>query len=250
MRLQRSASCAALRRCGARAHSTAAAAAPTAPPAAAAGPLTTDENLALRKRFLAPSQKMHYDGSEAGPLHLTRGRGAYLYDTDGAAHLDCVNNVAHVGHCHPRVVAAATRQLETLNTNSRYVHDNIARLAAALTATLPAPLDTVFFVNSGTEANDLAIRLARKRTGRQQMVCVDGAYHGHSVATLAVSPYSKYAEAEASGGTAVLSQPDVYRLGLSDEQAASGPSRGHLGASRGISSDLGCELGAVAPRGR
>ena len=154
MRLQRSASCAALRRCGSRAHSTAAAAAPTAPPAAAAGPLTTDENLALRKRFLAPSQKMHYDGSEAGPLHLTRGRGAYLYDTDGAAHLDCVNNVAHVGHCQPDVAAAVAAQVAELNTNTRYLHPNVCALARRLLDTMPSPLSdgVVFFVNSGSEA--------------------------------------------------------------------------------------------------
>jgi ethanolamine-phosphate phospho-lyase len=181
-------------------------------------PLTMEENLALRRRHLAPSQKIHYDGEQGGPLHLSRGEGAYLYDTHGVRHLDCVNNVAHVGHCHPLVVAAATRQLSTLNTNSRYVHDNITRLAAALAATLPAPLSSVFFVNSGTEANDLAMRLVRNHTKRHSIYCVDGAYHGHSIATLSISPYGKYALAESAPGAVKLMQPDVYRLGLTEEE--------------------------------
>jgi 4-aminobutyrate aminotransferase-like enzyme len=194
------------------------AAAVASSPRASRVPLTTEENLALRRRHLAPSQKIHYDGVEGGPLHLSRGEGAYLYDINNVRHLDCVNNVAHVGHCHPRVVAAASAQLGTLNTNSRYVHDNISRLAEALAATFPGPLSSVFFVNSGTEANDLAMRLLRNHTKRQTIYCVDGAYHGHSIATLSISPYSKYAVAESSPGAVKLMQPDVYRLGLTEAE--------------------------------
>lgn len=126
-------------------------AAPATPASVGEVSLTTEENLTLRRRHLAPSQRIHYDGTDAGPLHLERGEGAYLYDINNVRHLDCVNNVAHVGHCHPSVVAATARQLAKLNTNSRYVHDNISRLAAALAAKFPEPLSSVFFVNSGTE---------------------------------------------------------------------------------------------------
>ena len=80
-------------------------------------PLTFEENRMLRNRHLAPALKMHYDGSRAGPIKLAYGEGQYLYDTDGVRYLDCVNNVCHVGHCHPRVVKAAAQQLATLNTS-------------------------------------------------------------------------------------------------------------------------------------
>ena len=150
--------------------------------------LTYEENRALRARHLAPSLKAHYDGSPAGPLKLASGRGAYLYDMEGKRYLDCVNNVCHVGHCHPRIVQAASAQLAMLNTNSRYLHDNIVHLAQRLTALMPGPLEVAVFVNSGTEANDLALRMARNHTGRRDVLCVDGAYHGNSAATLAISP--------------------------------------------------------------
>lgn len=149
-------------------------------------------------------------------LALHTGSGQYLYDTDGRRYLDCVNNVCHVGHTHPRVVRAAAAQLSILNTNTRYLHDNIVRLAKRIAETMPPPLQSVFFVNSGTEANDLALRLARNYTGRQSVYCVDGAYHGHSAATLAISPYSKYSTVEMPEGTIKLTQPDVYRLGKSE----------------------------------
>ena len=101
------------------------------------------------------------------PLKIVRGLGVYLFDDEGRAYLDCVNNVAHVGHCHPYVVAAGQRQMAVLNTNTRYLHDAILEYAERLTATLPEPLSVCFFVNSGSEANDLALRLARTCTGRR-----------------------------------------------------------------------------------
>lgn len=172
----------------------------------------------MRKRHLAPALKAHYTDSDKGALKLAFAEGQYLYETNGERYLDCVNNVCHVGHCHPRIVQAATTQLGTLNTNSRYLHDNIVRLAAEITATMPDPLEVAIFVNSGSEANDLALRLARNYTGRQDVYCVDGAYHGNSAATLAVSPYSKYAMVETPVGTVKLICPDQYRLGLTPEQ--------------------------------
>eukprot|EP01079_Euglenida_sp_SAG-EU17-18_P001539 gene1539-2819_t len=178
--------------------------------------LSFEENLALRKKHLAPSLRTHYSSSPSGPIQLQSGAGQFLYGTDGRRYLDCVNNVCHVGHCHPRVVEAATNQMKTLNTNTRYLHDNIVRLATRLSGTMPEPLTNVFFVNSGTEANDLALRLARNHTKRQQVYCVDGAYHGHSASTLAISPYSKYSCVEMPKGSTKLMQPDSYRLAKSD----------------------------------
>ena len=178
-------------------------------------PLTFEQNRELRKRHLSPSLKAHYDGSPAGPIKLASGKGTYLYDVEGKKYLDCVNNVCHVGHCHPRIVQAASAQLARLNTNSRYLHDNIVRLAERITSLMPNPLEVAIFVNSGSEANDLALRLARNHTQRQDVYCVDGAYHGNSTATLAISPYNKYSAIESPIGTVKLTCPDSYRLGLS-----------------------------------
>ena len=119
------------------------------------------------------------------------------------------------------MVQAAAAQLSILNTNSRYLHDNIVRLAQAITNTMPSELQSVFFVNSGTEANDLALRLARNYTGRQDVYCVDGAYHGHSAATLAISPYSKYSTVEMPAGAVKLAQPDTYRSGKTEHEVTS-----------------------------
>lgn len=123
------------------------------------------------------------------PLHIVRGKGAYLYDADGREYLDLVNNVAHVGHCHPRVVEAGARQMAVLNTNTRYLHGSVVDYARRLAATLPDPLHVCFFVNSGSEANDLALRLAYAHTGRDEVVVLDHAYHGHLSSTIGLSPY-------------------------------------------------------------
>jgi 4-aminobutyrate aminotransferase-like enzyme/Ser/Thr protein kinase RdoA (MazF antagonist) len=123
------------------------------------------------------------------PLKIVRGEGAYLIDVDGRRFLDMVNNVCHVGHAHPRVVAAAAEQMAALNTNTRYLHDAIVAYARELAATLPDPLSTCFFVNSGSEANDLALRLARAATGRRAMLVLDHAYHGNLTSLIDLSPY-------------------------------------------------------------
>ena len=124
------------------------------PPADA---LPREEVETLRARHMGPSLSLSYDR----PLEIVRGRGTYLFDKRGRAYLDCVNNVCHVGHCHPHVVAAAQEQIATLNTNTRYLHDNAVRYSKRLATLLPDPLEVCFFVNSGSEANELALRLAR-----------------------------------------------------------------------------------------
>jgi 4-aminobutyrate aminotransferase-like enzyme len=107
------------------------------------------------------------------PLMLVRGRGSKLYDEQDVEYLDTRNNVAHVGHSHPKVVAAMAIQAAQINTNTRYLHPNIVRLAEKLLARCPKPLSKVFIVNSGSEANDLALRVARVFTGKQDVICVE-----------------------------------------------------------------------------
>jgi len=123
------------------------------------------------------------------PLRLVRGWMQHLYDDEGRRFLDGYNNVPHVGHCHPRVVEAAARQMAVLNTNTRYLHDSREEYAERLTATLPAPLDVCFLVSSASEANELAIRLAREFTGRRDLLVLDAAYHGNTTTLIDISPY-------------------------------------------------------------
>ena len=123
------------------------------------------------------------------PVNIVRGSMQYLYDEEGRQYLDAYNNVAHVGHCHPKVVAAGQRQMELLNTNTRYLSELILDYAERLTATLPEPLEVCFFVNSGSEANELAIRLARAHTKARDMIVLDHAYNGNTTTLIDLSPY-------------------------------------------------------------
>ena len=175
---------------------------------------------AERTHRLAPSLSLSY----REPLHITRGRGAYLHEADGRPFLDLVNNVCHVGHCHPRVVEAIASQAAELNTNSRYLHENITRYAGRLVATLPDPLEVCFFVNSGSEANELALRLARAATGSEDVLVIDGAYHGNTGNCIAMSPY----KFNGPGGHGpppwvhVVPMPDRYRGECRDAEAGAG----------------------------
>ena len=165
--------------------------------------------LAARRAHLGPSLSISYDQ----PLHIIRGWRQHLYDAGGRAYLDCVNNVAHVGHCHPRVTRAAAEQMALLNTNTRYLHEYLTEYVERLTATLPEPLRVVYLVCSGSEANELALRLARAHTGRNDVIVVDTAYHGNTNALVEISPY----KFNGPGGRGkpphvqVVPMPDVYR---------------------------------------
>ncbi len=168
-----------------------------------------EETLRRRVAVLSPSLSLSYDR----PLKIVRGEGAYLFDETGGSFLDCVNNVAHVGHANPRVNAAMSAQAALLNTNARYLHDNIVDYAEALVARLPAPLTACFFMNSGSEANDLALRIARTVTGRRDVITLGGAYHGNSQSDIDVSPY-KYNGPGGGGRVADVHEvpmPDPYR---------------------------------------
>lgn len=171
------------------------------------------ELLAARRRVLGPNLSVAY--ADSAPLEIVRGRAQYLFDAEGRAYLDCVNNVCHVGHCHPRVVAAACEQIAALNTNTRYLHPKLVDYAAALVATLPAHLEVAYLVCSGSEANELALRLARTATGRADVAVLDHAYHGNTGGLVALSPY-KFDGPGGAGvgpGVHVLDAPDPYRQG-------------------------------------
>ncbi len=137
-----------------------------------------------REKVLGPAYRLFYER----PIHFVRGEGVWLYDADGRAYLDAYNNVASVGHCNPTVLEAIGRQAATLNTHTRYLHDNILTYAESLTATLPAELSQAMFTCTGSEANDLAVRIARSHTGGTGVIVTANAYHGVTDVTSAFSP--------------------------------------------------------------
>ena len=165
------------------------------------------ELASARARRLSSALSVAY-GERA--LHLVRGRGARLYDSAGRDHLDLVNNVCQVGHVHPRVVEAVSRQAALLNTNTRYLYEHLTDYAEALAATLPAPLSVVFLTNSGSEANDLALRIARERVGNRRTIVFDGGYHGNLTSLIEISPY----KLDGPGGGPA--PPDLVRLPMPD----------------------------------
>ena len=203
---------------------------------------TADDTARLlleRRRLIGPSVRLSY----RNPLHIVRGSMQYLYDAEGRRYLDGYNNVPHVGHCHPAVVEAASRQMRQLNTNTRYLDRNLHDFAERLTATLPAPLRVCYFVNSGSEANELALRLARARTGASELIVLDAAYHGNTSTLIDISPY----KADGPGGSGhapwvhVVPIADVYR----------GPYRADdPGAGRKYASQAGAAIEALQARGR
>jgi len=168
------------------------------------------ELLAERRAHIVPNVRLAH---RADPLDVRRGWKTHLYDVDGRAHLDVYNNVPLVGHSHPRVVAAAQRQLALLNTNTRYLHPNLLAYAERLCALLPPELSVCAVVNSGSEANELALRLARARTGTDDVIVLEHAYHGHTTALIDISPY----KFDGPGGRGrkpwvhVAQLPDDYR---------------------------------------
>lgn len=162
-----------------------------------------------RKKALGGNLSLSY----ADPIHMARGRGAYLYDSWGREYLDCVNNPAHVGHEHPHVVRAGRRQMAVLNTNTRYLHPLVIEYAERLVAQLPSPLSVCWFVNSGSEANELALRLARAYTGARGVVVLEGGYHGHTTGLVELSHYKRPEQVgrDPALPVAVALMPDPYR---------------------------------------
>ncbi len=179
------------------------------------------ETLAARRRLIGRNLSVSY----RRPLKVVRAWRQHLYDESGRAHLDAYNNVPLVGHGHPRVVRAAQEQLALLNTNTRYLHDTILRYAERLTRLLPEPLRVCFFVTSGSEANELALRLARAHTGGEDVLVLEHAYHGHTTTLVDVSPY----KFEGPGGRGrrewvhVAPVPDTYRGRFRRDDPEAGP---------------------------
>jgi 4-aminobutyrate aminotransferase-like enzyme/Ser/Thr protein kinase RdoA (MazF antagonist) len=175
-------------------------------------PKNNSENehlLKFRKEHLGKSLSLSYQN----PLKIVRGQQQYLIDDFGQKYLDTVNNVAHVGHEHPRVVAAGERQMAVLNTNTRYLHAEILDFAEALLKTLPEELSVLHFVNSGSEANELAMRMAKAFTGQKDMIALEHGYHGNTQACIDVSSY-KFDGKGGSGcpeHTHIIPLPDAFR---------------------------------------
>ena len=163
----------------------------------------------LRKKYLSQSFSLSYNE----PLHLVRGRGQYLYDRKGNEYLDAVNNIQHVGHSHPKVTEAANEQFKKLNTNTRYLDKTILDYARALTDKLPSNLNKCYFTNSGSESNDLALRIARNHSNSKETIVLEGAYHGHVTSLIEISPYKH----DGPGGKGppdyvhVVPMPDPFR---------------------------------------
>lgn len=173
--------------------------------------------LERRKRLLGPAYSLFYEE----PLHLVRGDGVWLYDADDRRYLDMYNNVPHVGHCHPAVTEAIARQSRLLNTHTRYLHEAVLDYAERLTATLPGGLDVAMFSCTGTEANELALRIARAVTGGQGVVVTANSYHGNSQAISEIT--GEYHDADSLPPWVVtVPAPDIYR----------GPYRGSDAAER------------------
>ena len=154
------------------------------PNAASAIPPERRAMIERRAHLLGPAYRLFY----TEPLHFVRGEGVYLYDADGTPYLDVYNNVASVGHCHPHVVEAITRQTAVLVTHTRYLHDGILDYAERLLATFPAPIGHLMLTCTGSEANDLAIRIAKAATGNTGFIVTQTAYHGVTGAVAEMSP--------------------------------------------------------------
>ncbi|ENA1793969.1 aminotransferase class III-fold pyridoxal phosphate-dependent enzyme [Flavobacterium psychrophilum] len=165
--------------------------------------------LEKRHKYLGKNLSIGYKEN----LKIVKGALQYLYDDKGKTYIDCVNNPSHVGHCHPVVVRSMQKQIATLNTNTRYLNNTILEYAEKLTATLPPQLCVCYFVNSGSEANDLAIRMSRHFTKQKDIIVLDHAYHGTSTVAMEMSPY----KFDSKGGSGKMpwihkaTNPDLYR---------------------------------------
>ena len=168
--------------------------------------MTISGLLERRSRLMGSNVSTFYDE----PVHLVKGEGVWLWDSDGRKYLDCYNNVPHVGHCHPAVVEAICRQAATLNTHTRYLHEGILDYMERLTATFDAPLSTAILTCTGSEANDIALRMAEAVTGRRGVIATDHTYHGN---TTAVSQLSRTNPPTGGYGSHVrhVPAPDSYR---------------------------------------
>ncbi len=146
--------------------------------------MTTNADLLKRReKLLGPNVRVFYDE----PVHLVRGEGVWVYDADGRKYLDCYNNVPHVGHCHPHVVEAICKQAATLNTHTRYLHEGVLNYVERLTATFDRNITSAIMVCTGSEANDIALRMAQAITGKTGVIASNHTYHGNTAAVSQLS---------------------------------------------------------------
>lgn len=169
------------------------------------------KTLVARREVLGPCYRLFYQR----PLHLVRGEGTRLFDADGVEYLDMYNNIPSMGHSNPVVTEAVTRQLQTLNTHTRYVHENILNYAEDLLSTMPDAINRIMFMCSGSEANDMAVRCARLFTGGEGIIVTAEAYHGNTALISGFSP--SIGEGVAMSPTMrAIPSPDTFRLGVED----------------------------------
>lgn len=171
------------------------------------------KTIELRNKLIGKSCQLFY---KTDPLKIVRGSGQYMFDEEGSRYLDCINNVATVGHCHPKVVKAGSDQMAIISTNNRFLHDELIKCAQNLVDRMPDDsLSVCYFVNSGSEANDLALRLARAHTQQKDIITLDHAYHGHITSCMEISPYKfnrpGNIDVKKPDFVHVASCPDVYR---------------------------------------
>lgn len=205
------------------------------------GMASIDDDVESRRRRVLGDTTMFYDQ----PLHLVRGHGSSVFDVDGRRYLDCYNNVPNVGHCHPHVVSAIAAQAATLNTNTRYLHGEVVRLAERLSSTMPPELDTWVFTCSGSEANDLAVRIARALTGRQGVLVTENSYHGNTAVTGDLS-LIEYDVARRPKWIGCLPPPNVYRGRYRcGESALGGKYASHVEKARAALNASGEDVAAV-----
>jgi 4-aminobutyrate aminotransferase-like enzyme len=171
--------------------------------------------IARRSALLGSAYRLFYDE----PVHIVRGEGVWLFDDENNQYLDMYNNVPHVGHCHPHVVEALTKQIGTLNTHTRYLHENVLDYAERLTGKLPEELDTAMFSCTGSEANELALRIARACTGGSGLIVTDFAYHGNTRAIYEIST-EDIPQDEVPDYVVTVPTPDVYRGEYRGDDAA------------------------------
>ncbi|MEX0337932.1 MAG: aspartate aminotransferase family protein, partial [Arenibacterium sp.] len=167
---------------------------------------TDAELIAARERLLGPKVSTFYQE----PVHLVKGEGVWVWDADGRKYLDCYNNVPHVGHCHPKVVEAICKQAATLNTHTRYLHEGIIRYVEKLTATFKDPLKTAIMTCTGSEANDIALRMAEAMTGKRGVIATDHTYHGNTTVVSQLSTTNRPGMGDGSHVRHVPA-PDSYR---------------------------------------
>jgi len=170
--------------------------------------VTTETSTLLERRhqLMGSAYRLFYEQ----PVHLVRGEGVWLFDAEGNKYLDMYNNVPHVGHCHPHVVDAISQQVRTLNTHTRYLHENVVRYAERLTGKFTPDLDTAMFSCTGSEANELALRIARRCTGGTGIIVTDYAYHGNTQAIYEISTETIPGD-EVPDYVVTVPTPDTYR---------------------------------------